>query len=79
MQRDFNQYAWSERMVERRLQHFEILRIDQAVTVEQVRDAVRKELQGPGKLLGYRAMYQKIQQQCWKMSCSASSAAARKF
>ena len=49
-------------MVERRLQHFEIHRIDQAVTVEQVRDAVRKELQGPGKLLGYRSMYQKIQQ-----------------
>ena len=62
MQRDFNQYAWSERTVERQLQHFEIRRIDRAVTVEQVGDAVRNELQGPGKLLGYRAMHQKIRQ-----------------
>ena len=40
MQRDFRQYAWSERMVKRGLQHFEICRLVHAVSVEQVKDAV---------------------------------------
>ena len=60
MERDFNQYAWSKRTLERRLRHFEISRVDWEVSVDRVKDAVRKELQGPGKLLGYRAMHQKI-------------------
>ena len=33
------------------------------MSVEEVRDAVQKELDGPGKLLGYRAMYQKVRQE----------------
>ena len=30
--------------------------ITDRVSLEEVQDAVRKELDGPGKLLGYRAM-----------------------
>ena len=33
------------------------------VTVGQVREAVAKEIDGPGKLLGYRAMQKKLQQE----------------
>ena len=62
MKRDFDSYAWS-RSLERRLQSFNIKRIDRAVTVEEVTAAVSKELEGPGKLVGYRAMYQKIRQE----------------
>jgi hypothetical protein len=62
MQRDFSQYAWSPRTLDRRLQHFEIRCIDRNISVDQVRDAVQEELQGPGILLGYRAIHQKIRQ-----------------
>ena len=51
--RDFEQYPWSIRTVDRRLRHFEIYYHDRTVSVEQVQEAVREELQGPGKLLGY--------------------------
>ena len=31
--------------------------------MEEVKDAVKKELEGPGKLLGYRAMHKKVRQE----------------
>ena len=36
---------------------------DNNVTVEQIRDAVKKEVDGPGKLLGYRAMQKTLRQE----------------
>ena len=63
VERDFDLYAWSIRSLERRLQYFDIKRIDRTVSVEDVRAAVSKELSGPGKLIGYRAMYYKIRQE----------------
>ena len=62
LRRDFNQYAWSMRSLERRLTYFGIKYTDAATTVGAVQQAVQEELQGPGKLLGYRAMHQKIRQ-----------------
>ena len=35
---------------------------DKNVSVEEVKDVVKKELEGPGKLLGYRAMHRKVRQ-----------------
>ena len=32
------------------------------MSVDKVKEAVKKELDGPGKLLGYRAMYHKVRQ-----------------
>ena len=63
MERDFDIYAWSIRSLERRLQYFNIKRIDVTVSVEDVRAAVSKELEGPGGLIGYRAMHYKIRQE----------------
>ena len=57
---DFAQYPWSIRSLDRRLRYFQLYYNDQEVTVEQVQDAVRTELEGPGKLLGYRLMQKKI-------------------
>ena len=31
--------------------------------MEEVKDAVKKELEGPGKLLGYRTMHKKVRQE----------------
>ena len=46
------------------LRHFGIFYTDKAVSLNEVREAVAKgkELNGPGKLLGYRAMQNKIRQ-----------------
>ena len=64
MKRDFGEYAWSLRTLDRRMQHFEIRYTDTInVTVDEVKSAVRKELDGPDKLLGYRAMHNKIRQE----------------
>ncbi|XP_028413083.1 uncharacterized protein LOC114541051 [Dendronephthya gigantea] len=62
MNRDHGEYAWSLRTLDRRLAFFDIRRIDKNVTVEEIRAAVENEVNGPGKLLGYRAMYNKIRQ-----------------
>ena len=63
MRRDFPQYAWSVRSLDRRLRHFDIYFTDRTITVEQVREVVANELDGPGQLLGYRAMYRKVRQE----------------
>ena len=50
-------------MLERRLRHFDIFFNDGAVKVDHVTKAFETEPNGPGKLLGYRAMYKKIRQE----------------
>ena len=58
--RDFPSYPWSLPTLARRLSYFKISYIDASVDVEMVKEIVRNELSGPGKLLGYRAMTQKL-------------------
>ena len=60
VQRDFPEYTWSTATLDRRLRHFGIYYINYDTPVAAVSDAVQKELEGPGKLLGYRAMNQKL-------------------
>ena len=62
MKRDYFYYNWSVRTLDRRLRFFDIYYIDKDVTVDEAREAVQTELNGPGCLLGYRAMQQKIRQ-----------------
>ena len=63
LERDYPQYAWSFRSLDRQMREFAIYFTDKDVTVDQVKDAVKKELEGPGKLIGYRAMHNKIRQE----------------
>ena len=63
MVQDFDDYAWSLRTLDRRMCHFDIRYTNTDVMVEEVKSAVRKELDGPGKLLGHRAMHNKIRQE----------------
>ena len=44
LQKDFAQYPWSIRSLDRRLRHFEIYYNDKEIAVEQVEEAVRNEL-----------------------------------
>ena len=51
----FSHYKWSIRSLDRRLRFFEIYYNDKNVPVEGIVDAVQKEVDGPGALLGYLA------------------------
>ena len=59
LRRDFPTYAWSIATLDRRLRYFNIFYMDTNVTLDEVKEAVGKELEGPGKLLGYGALHQK--------------------
>ena len=55
-------YTWSPRTLARRLQYFAIQFTDCSLDTDDVREAVEKEINGPGSLLGYRALHQKIRE-----------------
>ena len=63
LRRDFPQYLWSIRSLDRRLRHFEIYYNSNSVEIDDVMQAVENEIGGPGQLLGYRAMHKKIRQE----------------
>ena len=56
VKRDFPEYAWSIATLDRRLRQFGIRYIDYTTSIGAVSEAVQQELNGPGKLLGYRAL-----------------------
>ena len=60
--KDYPMYAWSLRSLARRMQYFGIQFTDYDVEVNDMEAAVEKEISGPGKLLGYRAMHKKIRE-----------------
>ena len=55
-------YAWSGRTLARRMQYSDIKLTDYEVDIEDVKEAVRREMDGPGQLLGYRSMQQKVRE-----------------
>ena len=57
MRKDYPMYAWSLRSLARRMQYLGIQFTDYDVEVNDLEAAVEKEISGPGKLLGYRAMH----------------------
>ena len=57
MRKDYPMYAWSLRSLTRRMQFLGIQFTDYDVEVNDLEAAVEKEISGPGKLLGYRAMH----------------------
>ena len=62
MLQDFPRYDWSIRTLDRRMRYFNIFYHNQNVSLNAVKEAVKGELNGQGKLLGYRAMHLKIRQ-----------------
>ena len=61
--RDFPQYNWSIKTLDRRMRYFNIFYHNNNVSLNVVKEAVKGDLNGPGKLLGYRAIHLKIRQQ----------------
>jgi len=53
----YTMYSWSLRTLSRRLHHFGIRFTDYSVDIDEVREAVEKEMKGPGRLLGYRSSH----------------------
>ena len=62
MLRDFPQYSWSIRTLDRRMRYFNIFYHEKNVSLNAVKEDVKGELNGTGKLLGYRSMHLKIRQ-----------------
>ena len=61
MRKEFPQYSWGcIKTLGRRLRHFNINYINYDTPLQHVKDVVEKELEGPGKLLGVRAMTKKL-------------------
>ena len=55
------QYPWGcFQTLDRRLRHFSINYIEYDTPLETVQDAIVQELEGPGSLLGVRAMTKKL-------------------
>ena len=63
VRRFFPEYAWSLGTLSRRLVFFGIQYIKYDTDIEEVETAVREEIEGPGQLLGYRAMHKKLREQ----------------
>ena len=61
--RDYPQYTRSLSSLKRRLAYFDIKYVRFDIEVEDVENVVREEMEGPGQLLGYRAMQRKIREQ----------------
>ena len=55
-------YSWSLRTLSRRLHHFGIRYTDYSVDIDEVKEAVEKEMKGPGRLLGYRSLHKKVRE-----------------
>eukprot|EP00794_Sanderia_malayensis_P013092 gene13092-14434_t len=60
MKRDFSCYPWTIATLDQHLRYFNIQYIDNTVFIPTVAEAVRKEMEGPGKLLGYQNMNLKL-------------------
>ena len=52
MYRDYPHYTWSLHTLDRRLRYFKIYYIDNCITLQEVHNAVKEELDGPGRQLG---------------------------
>ena len=52
MKRDFGDYNWSLRALARRLKELSVTSVIYETIVDNVKEAVEKKINGPGKLLG---------------------------
>ena len=61
--RDYPQYEWSLGTLSRKLAFLDIRYIRYDTDIDVVTDAVRKEAEDPGQLLGYRRVHKKLREQ----------------
>ena len=58
----YPQYAWSFRSLCGRQNFFQIKYVDEEIDLGQVWAPIRVEMDGPGRLLGYRSLHKKIRE-----------------
>ena len=63
LQRDYPEYAWSLPTLDRRMRYFDIKYINYETTVDEVVAVSNTENDGPGQLLGCRALHKKLREQ----------------
>ena len=63
LKRDYPEYAWSLPTLDRRMRYFDIKYINYETTVDEIVAASNTENDGPGQLLGYRALHKKLREQ----------------
>ena len=63
LKRDYPEYAWSLPTLDRRMRYFDIKYINYETTVDEVVVASNTKNDGPGQLLGYRALHKKLREQ----------------
>ena len=63
LKRDYPEYAWSLPTLDRRMRYFDIKYINYETTVDEVVAASNTKNDGPGQLLGYRALHKKLREQ----------------
>ena len=62
LKRDYPEYAWSLPTLDRRMRYFDIKYINYETSVDEV-VAVFNTEDGPGQLLGYRALHKNLREQ----------------
>ena len=60
IERDYASYNWSLATLDRRLRYFGLSYTNHDTSLDEMNVAIHKELNGAGKLLGYRAMNDKL-------------------
>ena len=63
LKRDYPEYAWSLPTFDIRMRYIDIKYINYETTVDEVVAASNTENDGPGQLLGYRALHKKLREQ----------------
>ena len=63
LKRDYPEYAWSLPKLDRHMRYFDMKYISYETTVDEVVAASNTENDGPGQLLGYRALDKKLCEQ----------------
>lgn len=64
MQRDFPEYTWSLRTLDRRLRFLDINKTDNSVPLEEVQRVVLGEISSPGSFFGCSGIHAQIRQYC---------------
>ena len=59
---DYDCHSWSIRTLDKRVQYFNMRYTDADVAVDEVEEAITQEIEGPGRIPGYRAMQEKLRQ-----------------
>ena len=62
LKRGHPEYAWSLPTLDRRMRYFDMKYINYETTVDEVVAAFNTENDGPGQLLGYRAMHRNLRE-----------------